>query len=91
MSRSVSLAAGAVARLGRWRGLASSWAVRAAWTALAAGLLSLTVHVVFGHRPGTPEALGVAPFVAVHPAYLGVVASALAGLGLARAGRFGSR
>lgn len=38
---------------------------------LAGGLLilSVTVHLGFGHRPATEQALGFAPFVREHPAF----------------------
>ena len=39
-------------------------------TAMAFGLLSLTVHLAFGHRPGTTEVLGLVAFFEAHPAYL---------------------
>jgi hypothetical protein len=62
------------ARLARW----------SAWTALAAGAVSLGVHLAFGHAPGSPEALGPVAFVSIHPAYLAVAGLAAAGLVLAR-------
>lgn len=87
VAASACLVLGAATRLGRLPGVARPWARAAGWTAIGCGLVSLAVHVAFGHRPGTAEALGPASFVALHPAYLGVVASAVLGLRLASHGR----
>lgn len=43
--------------------------------ALTFGLLSLAVHLAFGHRPGTAEALGPVAFFEAHPAFLVVFAA----------------
>lgn len=67
-----------LARLARW----------SAWTALAAGAVSVGVHVAFGHAPGGSESLDPVAFLAIHPAYLAVAGLAVAGWVLARiAGR----
>ena len=39
-------------------------------------IVSMGVHLAFGHRPGTAEGLGPLAFFTVHPAYLGTVAMA---------------
>lgn len=62
---------------GRWLARAR----RASRGALALAAVSLTVHLAFGHSPGSPEALSPGAFLAVHPAFL--VALALGGGGWA--------
>lgn len=42
--------------------------------ALTFGCLSLIVHLAFGHRPGSADALGPVAFFEVHPAYVAVFA-----------------
>ena len=42
--------------------------------AFAALLVSLGVHLVWGHRPGTPAELPVLAFFRIHPAYLAAAA-----------------
>jgi hypothetical protein len=46
--------------------------------ALAALLVSLAVHVVFGHPTGSEQALGFIGFFTVHPSYLVALALPLA-------------
>ncbi|MEM7349499.1 MAG: hypothetical protein AAF657_01750 [Acidobacteriota bacterium] len=48
--------------------------------AVVFGVLSLAVHLAFGHRPGTAEALGPIAFFDVHPSFLAVFALAALGL-----------
>lgn len=55
-------------------------AVRLAAFSFAALVISVTVHVGWGHRPGSPEALSPVEFLRIHPSF--VVAGALAGGGL---------
>jgi hypothetical protein len=43
---------------------------------LCFALLSAGVHLGFGHRPGSAEALGPVGFITIHPAYLAAVAIA---------------
>jgi len=61
--------------LRRWpepMGSRARWVRMSGWAALAFGATSGLIHLFFGHRPGTPEQLGVWAFLAAHPAY-GVV------------------
>ncbi len=51
--------------------------------ALGSGAASVAIHIWLGHRPGTPEALGVHPFLAEHPSYLVVLAAGILALGWA--------
>jgi hypothetical protein len=44
-------------------------------------VVSIAVHLAFGHRPGSVEGLDLPAFFALHPSYLGVFAMA-AGAGL---------
>ena len=39
-------------------------------------IVSIGIHLAFGHRPASAEGLGPIAFFAVHPAYLGAVAMA---------------
>ncbi|MDX1381608.1 MAG: hypothetical protein R3233_10825 [Xanthomonadales bacterium] len=54
--------------------------------ALVLGAASAGIHFGFDHRPGSPQAMDVLAFVRAHPAYLLVLALALAGLLTVRAG-----
>lgn len=38
--------------------------------ALTSLVLSLVVHLVFGHRPGSPDALRLFEFFGVHPSFI---------------------
>lgn len=54
--------------------------------ALLLGAVSAGIHFGYDHRPGAPQAMGVLDFVRAHPAYLLVLALALAGLLTVRRG-----
>jgi len=60
----------------RWRRAA----VLAGITSWVMAGISIAVHVAYGHRPGTPDALCPVDFVSIHPAYL--LALALGGAGV---------
>lgn len=45
---------------------------------IVALFVSLGVHIVSGHRPGSPQALGIGGFFTIHPAYLVAMALPLA-------------
>lgn len=62
--------------LGR-RAALQHWSRRVAALALALVLLSLAVHLVFGHPPGSERALGPLGFVAEHPTMFLVAPAAL--------------
>jgi hypothetical protein len=57
-------------RFGRARALALA--------SLAFLILSVTVHLAFGHRPGTDQALGFVAFFREHPAFAIVGVASLA-------------
>lgn len=41
-------------------------------------MVSLGVHIIAGHPPGSPQGLGVGEFFTIHPAYLAALALPLA-------------
>jgi hypothetical protein len=71
-----AIAAAAVSLLARAGGFGKARTL--ALLSLGFLILSVTVHLAFGHRPGTEQALGVAPFVREHPAFAVVAAVSLA-------------
>lgn len=42
----------------------------ALYLSLLSLLISVTVHLLWGHRPGTPDGLAIPEFLRVHPSYL---------------------
>lgn len=88
---SVTLALSAVAATGSlllgWLGRSAgpglsrvTWLRRArnaAWLALALVAFSCGIHLAFGHRPGTDQALGLVGFIGEHPAFLVAAGAAL--------------
>ena len=86
--------AGLLALARTWRlfagELESSWTQRicrgattGALVSVAFSVVSIAVHLTFGHRPGTTEGLGPKAFFAIHPAYLGALFMAAIGALLA--------
>ena len=61
--------------------------VTLAGIAWLAALLSVTVHLKFGHAPGTPQALSTVDFVREHVAVVVAAVLPAAGLALCRSGR----
>lgn len=51
-------------------------ATSGALVSVAFAIVSIGVHILFGHRPGSAEGLGPVAFFAIHPAYLGTSAMA---------------
>ena len=62
--------------LGKTKAAAMTWAVRLTRLGALASLLfvafSLLFHLLTGHRPGTPQAMGAAEFVLEHPSFVAV-------------------
>lgn len=79
----VSLAAALAARLAispakaRAGRRVSRWARAGAVASLLLGTFSLVFHLLTGHRPGTPEAMGPAELVLEHPSFVLVFALAV--------------
>jgi hypothetical protein len=63
----------------RWWPATRPTSVAAASAAMVTNAASLVVHIVLGHRPGSPAAMTLGQFLAEHPAFLIVLlASAVA-------------
>jgi hypothetical protein len=54
---------------------------------VAFAIVSIGVHMAFGHQTGSAEGLGPLAFFAIHPAYFGVMAMAALGALLSRLAR----
>jgi hypothetical protein len=75
--------------LGKTSAAARTWPARMARVGALASLLlvafSFLFHLLTGHRPGTPQAMGTTEFVLEHPAFVAVAVVAV--LVLCRPGR----
>lgn len=58
-----------------------------ALVSVAFAIVSIGVHMTFGHRPGSAEGLGPSAFFSIDPAYLGAFAMAAMAALLARLAR----
>ncbi len=73
-----------LALVGRFAPKLRSFALGAAFAALAFVSVSMSIHLVAGHRPGSPTALGPGAYFREHPAFVITAAVAMAALVLLR-------
>jgi hypothetical protein len=67
-----------------WRRAARRWGLYLGLTGVVFGLASGASHVLLGHRPGSPAALGFVAFWGAHPAWVIALFLGVASLVLSR-------